>query len=166
VSRLVRLVSRLGRSAAAAVAAALPACSSSLVNRLVLLRIPDFRHRDFRIFKPILKKGFSDPDLSDPNHQIPQKRSVTVVTIHAERINAQKSTTNCKEKICAKSRQNLRNFRPFLGAFYLATNIRILAVKIRIFFLPQKRVEESDLLIPISGSVTTLESFSQREPTH
>jgi hypothetical protein len=52
---------------------------------LVLLRIPDFRDRDFRIFKPILKKGFeSDPDLSDPNPQIPQKRSVTVVTIHAK----------------------------------------------------------------------------------
>jgi hypothetical protein len=31
---------------------------------VVLLRIPDFRDRDFRIFKPILKKGFeSDPDL-------------------------------------------------------------------------------------------------------
>jgi hypothetical protein len=31
---------------------------------IVLLRIPDFRDRDFRIFKPILKKGFeSDPDL-------------------------------------------------------------------------------------------------------
>jgi hypothetical protein len=31
---------------------------------LVLLRIPDFRDRDFRIFKPILKKGFeSDADL-------------------------------------------------------------------------------------------------------
>jgi hypothetical protein len=31
---------------------------------LVLLRIPDFRDRDFRIFKPILKNGFeSDPDL-------------------------------------------------------------------------------------------------------
>jgi hypothetical protein len=31
---------------------------------LVLLRIPDFRDWDFRIFKPILKKGFeSDPDL-------------------------------------------------------------------------------------------------------
>jgi hypothetical protein len=43
--------------------------------RLVLLRIPDFRDRDFRIFKHILKKGFeSDPDLSDPNPQIPQKK--------------------------------------------------------------------------------------------
>jgi hypothetical protein len=38
---------------------------------LVLLRIPDFRDRDIRIFKPILKKGFeSDPDLSDPNPQL------------------------------------------------------------------------------------------------
>jgi hypothetical protein len=65
----------------------------------VLLRIPDFRDRDFRIFQPILKKGFeSDPDLSDPNPQIPQKRSVIVATIHAERINAPKSTKNCNEK--------------------------------------------------------------------
>jgi hypothetical protein len=61
-----------------------------------LLRIPEFRDQDFRIFKPILKKGFeSDPDLLDPNPQIAPKRSVTVVVIHAERINAQKSTTNC-----------------------------------------------------------------------
>jgi hypothetical protein len=66
---------------------------------LVLLRIPDFRDRDFRIFKPNLKKGFeSDPDLLDPNPQIPQNRSVTVVTIHAELINAEKSTKNCKKK--------------------------------------------------------------------
>jgi hypothetical protein len=72
----------------------------------VLLRIPDFRDRDFRIFRPILKKGFeSDPDLSDPNPPISQKRSVTELTIHAERINAQKS----KENICAKSRPNLQN---------------------------------------------------------
>jgi hypothetical protein len=93
-------------------------------RRLVLLRIPDFRDRDFRIFKPILKKGFeSDPDLKDPNPQIPQKRSVTVIT--AERINAQ--------------------IQAILGAFYLATKIRILALKIRIFFLPQKRAKGSDL---------------------
>jgi hypothetical protein len=37
----------------------------------------------------------------DPNPQIPQKRSVTVVTIHAEWINAQKS----KEKIVLKVAQ-------------------------------------------------------------
>jgi hypothetical protein len=56
----------------------------------VLLRNPDIRDRDLRIFKPILKKGFeSDPDLLDPNPLIPQKRSVTVVTIYAKRINAQ-----------------------------------------------------------------------------
>jgi hypothetical protein len=110
---------------------------------VVLLRIPDFRDRDFRIFKPILKKGFeSDPDLQDPNPQIPQKRSVTVIT--AERINAQKSTKNCKEKIGAESRPNWQ-FQAILGAFYLATKIRILALKIRIFFLPQKRAKESDL---------------------
>jgi hypothetical protein len=85
---------------------------------LVLLRIPDFRDRDFRIFKPILKKGFeSDLDLSDPNPQIPQKRSVTVITIHAERINAQKSTKNCKDKIGAKSRPNWQNFRQFWVLF-------------------------------------------------
>jgi hypothetical protein len=30
-------------------------------------------------------------------------------------------------------------------AFYLATKIQILALKIRIFFLPQKRAKESDL---------------------
>jgi hypothetical protein len=42
--------------------------------KIVLLQIPDFRDRDFRIFKPILKKGFeSDADLLDPNPQIPQK---------------------------------------------------------------------------------------------
>jgi hypothetical protein len=74
-----------------------------------LLRIPDFRDQDFRICKTILKKGFeSNPDLSDPNPQIPQKRSLTVVTIHAKRINAQKSIKNWKEKICAKIRPNLR----------------------------------------------------------
>jgi hypothetical protein len=39
---------------------------------LVLLRIPVFRDRYFRILKPIIKKGFeSDPDLLDPNPQIP-----------------------------------------------------------------------------------------------
>jgi hypothetical protein len=38
----------------------------------------------------------------DPNHQIPQKRSVTLITIHADRINAQKSTKNCKEKCVPK----------------------------------------------------------------
>jgi hypothetical protein len=65
----------------------------------VLLRIPVFRDQDFRIFKPILKKGFeSDPDLSDPNPQIPQKRSVTVVTKYAERITPQYSTKNSAEK--------------------------------------------------------------------
>jgi hypothetical protein len=103
----------------------------------VLLRIPDFRDRDFRIFKPILKKGFeSDPDLSDPNPQIPQKRSVTVVRIDAKRINEQKrSTKNCKKKIVPKVTQICA----------LATKIRILALKIRIFFLPQKRAKESDL---------------------
>jgi hypothetical protein len=64
----------------------------------VLLRIPDIRDRDFRIFQPILKKGFeSDPDLTDPNPQILQKRSVIVATIHAQRINAPKSTKNCNE---------------------------------------------------------------------
>jgi hypothetical protein len=37
---------------------------ASLHPVLVLLRIPDFRDRDFRILKPILKNGFeSDPDL-------------------------------------------------------------------------------------------------------
>jgi hypothetical protein len=42
-------------------------CASGAALPVVLLRIPDFRDRDFRIFKPILKKGFeSDPDLSDP----------------------------------------------------------------------------------------------------
>jgi hypothetical protein len=66
---------------------------------LVLLRIPDFRDRDFRIFKPILKKGFeSDPDLSDPNPQIPQKRSVTVVPIHAK-----KHYKLQRNKLCQKS---------------------------------------------------------------
>jgi hypothetical protein len=69
--------------------------------QVVLLRIPDFRDRNFRIFQPILKKGFeSDPDLSDPigpNAQIPQKRSVIVATIHTELINAPKSTKNCNE---------------------------------------------------------------------
>jgi hypothetical protein len=110
------------------------------------IRIPVFRDREFRIFKPILKKGFeSNPDLSDPNPQIPQKRSVTVVTIYAERINAQKSTKNCKEKkLCQKS-PKFAKFQAILGAFYLATKIRILALKIRIFFLPQKRAKESDL---------------------
>jgi hypothetical protein len=44
---------------------------------VVLLRIPVFRDRDFRILRPLLKKEFeSDPDLHDPNPQIPQKRSV------------------------------------------------------------------------------------------
>jgi hypothetical protein len=84
----------------------------------VLLRIPDFRDRDFQIFKPILKKGFeSDPDLLDPNPQIPQKKSVTEVMIDAERKNAQKSTINCKEICCAKSRPNLQNFRQFWVLF-------------------------------------------------
>jgi hypothetical protein len=65
----------------------------------VLLRIPVFRDRDSRIFKPILKKGFeSDPDLLDPNPQIPEKRSLTVVTIYAERVNAQKSSKNSAKK--------------------------------------------------------------------
>jgi hypothetical protein len=65
----------------------------------VSLRIPGFRDRDFRILKPIQKKGFeSDPDPSDPNPQIPQKRSVTVVTKYAERINAQISTKNSAKK--------------------------------------------------------------------
>jgi hypothetical protein len=69
----------------------------------VLLRIPDYRDRDFRIFKPILKKGFeSDPDLLDPN---PQIRSVTVVTIQAEQINAQKSTKTAKKQIVPKVAQ-------------------------------------------------------------
>jgi hypothetical protein len=83
----------------------------------------------------ILKKGFeSDPDL---NPQIPQKRSVTVVTIHAERINAQK---NCKEFFCAKSRPNLRNFGQFWVLFTWQQ------------FLPQKGpkslIFESQLLDP------------------
>jgi hypothetical protein len=69
------------------------------MHLVVLLRIPVFRDQDFRIFKPILKKGFeSDPDLLDPNPQIPEKRSVTVVTIYAERVNAQKSTKNSPKK--------------------------------------------------------------------
>jgi hypothetical protein len=52
-----------GWAAAAATAEKKPAKTLTLEN-LVLLRIPDFRDRDFRIFKPILKKGFeSDPDL-------------------------------------------------------------------------------------------------------
>jgi hypothetical protein len=111
----------------------------------VLLRIPDFWDRDFRIFKPILKKGFeSDPDLLDPNPQIPQKRSVTVVTIHAEQINAQKALKLQRNKLCQKS-PKFAKFQAILGAFYLATKIRILALKIRIFFLPQKRAKESDL---------------------
>jgi hypothetical protein len=105
----------------------------------VLLPIPDFRDRDFRIFKPILKKGFeSDPDLLDPNPQIPQKRSVTVVTIHAK-----KHYKLQRNKLCQKS-PKFAKFQAILGAFYLATKIRILALKIRIFFLPQKRAKESD----------------------
>jgi D-ribose pyranose/furanose isomerase RbsD len=40
--------------------------------------------------------------------------------------------------------------------FYLATKIQILALKIRILFHPQKMAKESDLWIPIPGSVTTL----------
>jgi hypothetical protein len=72
----------------------------------VLLRIPDFRDPDFRIFKPILKKGFeSDPDLSDPNPQIPQKRSATVVTIHSKRINAQKALKTANKKFGPKVAQ-------------------------------------------------------------
>jgi hypothetical protein len=64
----------------------------------VLLQIPDFRDRDFRIFKPILKKGFeTDPDLSDPNLKIPQNRAVTVVTIHTKQINPQKALKTAKK---------------------------------------------------------------------
>jgi hypothetical protein len=71
-----------------------------------LLRISDFRDRDFRISKPILKRGFgSDPDLLDPNPQIPQKRYVTVVTIHAERKNGPKSLETAKKKIAPKVAQ-------------------------------------------------------------
>jgi hypothetical protein len=86
---------------------------------LVLLRIPVFRDRDSRILKPFLKKGFeSDPDLLDPNPQIPEKRSVTVVTIYAERVNAQKSTKNsAKKKYVPKVAQIcgiLSNFGCFL----------------------------------------------------
>jgi hypothetical protein len=116
------------------------------VSQLVLLRIPVFRDRDFRIFKPIKKKGFeSDQDLSDPNPQIPQKRSVTVVTIYAERINAQKSNKNCANKKILPKVAQICEIWANLGTFHLATKIRILALNIRIFFLPQKRAKESDL---------------------
>jgi hypothetical protein len=65
----------------------------------VLIRVPVFRDRDFRIFKPILRKGFE----SEPDPQIPQKRSVTVVTKYAERMNTQNSTKNyAKKKIVPK----------------------------------------------------------------
>jgi hypothetical protein len=97
----------------------------------------------FRIFKPILKKGFeSDPDIWDPNPQILQKkRSVTVVTIHAEPIIALKMQI---KNLCQKSPKSAK-FQAIFGAFYMATKIRILALKIRIFFLPQKSSKDSDL---------------------
>jgi hypothetical protein len=121
-------------------------CFRRWAKKVVLLRIPVFRDRDFRIFKPILKKGFdSDPDPSDPNPQIPQKRSVTIVTKYALGIIAQMALqTLIRKKLCQKS-PKFAKFRLILGPFYLATKIRILALKILIFFLSQKRTKESDL---------------------
>jgi hypothetical protein len=127
--------------------------------QLVLLRIPDFRDRNFRIFKPILKKGFEcDPDLSDPNPQMPQKK-IRDSSYDSRRTDkrAKKHYKQQIKKLCQKL-PKFAKFQAILGAFYLATKIRILALKIRIFFLPQKRAKESDLGIPIPGSVTTLVS--------
>jgi hypothetical protein len=123
----------------------------------VLLRIPDFRDRDFRIFHPILKKGFeSDPDLSDPNPQIPHKK-IRYSSYNSRRTDkrAKKHLNLKQKKLCQKS-PKFAKFQAILGAFYLATKIWILALKILIFFLPQRRAKESDLWIPIPGSVTTL----------
>jgi hypothetical protein len=105
-------------------------------HKVVLLRIPVFKDRDFRILRPFLKKGFeSDPDLYDPNPQIPQRRSVKK---HSSKIPY--TTLNFFQKS-----PKFGKLQAILGAFYLATNIRIPALKIRIFFLLQKRAKESDL---------------------
>jgi hypothetical protein len=53
-----------------------------------------------------------------------------------------------KKKFVFQKSPKFEKFQAILGAFYLATKIRILALKIRIFFLPQKKVQRVGSLNP------------------
>jgi hypothetical protein len=112
----------------------------------VLLRIPVFRDRDFRIFKPIKKKGFeSDPDPSDPNTQIPQKRSVTEITKYAERINAQNSNKNSAKKNIMPKVPQMCKISELFGCFLAGNKDSNLCLEDPDFLSLVKRAKESDL---------------------
>jgi hypothetical protein len=96
----------------------------------VLLRIPDLRDCDFRVLQPIRKKGFeSDPDLSDPNPQIPQQK-ICYSSYNSRRTDkrAKKHEKQQQQKLRQKS-PKFAKFQAILGVFYLATKIRILTLK-------------------------------------